>query len=70
LSALEEKLTGLKESNEGDWIKLNQRLENEDFYLAIARKNFEEALRIVDNHMKAIERGRWKATICQSQRLR
>jgi precorrin-2 dehydrogenase/sirohydrochlorin ferrochelatase len=57
LSALEEKLTGLRESNEGNWIKLNQRLESEDFYLAIARKNFEEALRMVDNHMAAIERG-------------
>jgi siroheme synthase (precorrin-2 oxidase/ferrochelatase) len=57
LSALEEKLTGLKDKNETKWIKLNQRLEGEDFYLAIARKNFEEALRMVDNFMAAIERG-------------
>jgi len=57
LSALEEKLTGLKESNEADWIALNLRLEHEDFYLAIARKNFEEALRMVDNHMAAIAAG-------------
>jgi precorrin-2 dehydrogenase / sirohydrochlorin ferrochelatase len=61
LSALEEKLTGLKETSEVNWIKLNQRLEGEEFYQAIARKNFEEALRMVDNHMAAIERGQTRA---------
>ncbi len=57
LSAIEEKLAALKEKDESKWILLNQRLDGEDFYLALARKNFEEALRMVDLFIAAIERG-------------
>ena len=57
ISAFEEKLTALKASDEVAWAELNHRLEGENFYLALSRKNFEEALRIVDNHMDAIAAG-------------
>jgi precorrin-2 dehydrogenase/sirohydrochlorin ferrochelatase len=57
LSALEEKLSAVKIQDHEKWVKLNQRLEGEDFYLALSRKNFEEALRMVDDFIAAIERG-------------
>jgi|GEM_PF-530886 len=57
LSAVEEKLQAFKASNGSEFCKLNQRLEREDFYQAISRKNFEEALRLVDNHIDAIKNG-------------
>jgi len=57
LSAVEEKLLSFKLSNGADYFKLNQRLEREDFYLAIARKNFEEALRLIDLHIEGIKSG-------------
>lgn len=57
LSSLEEKLADLKAKNEEHWTQLNLRLEGEDFYLALTRKNFDEALRMVDLFVHAIETG-------------
>lgn len=58
LSAVEERLEAFKQSDGENWNELNRRLEREDFYLAISRKNFEEALRIVDNHIEGLRSGR------------
>jgi precorrin-2 dehydrogenase / sirohydrochlorin ferrochelatase len=57
LSAFDEKLVALKASDPVAWAELNRRLDGENFYLALSRKNFEEALRLVDNYMDAIARG-------------
>ncbi|MBU6450869.1 MAG: hypothetical protein KGS72_03760 [Cyanobacteria bacterium REEB67] len=63
LSAFDEKLAALKASDPVAWAELNRRLDGENFYLALSRKNFEEALRLVDNYMEAIARGEADSTV-------
>jgi siroheme synthase-like protein len=63
LASFEEKTSAVKAASEANWLELYRRLEHENshvenFHQALSRKNFEEALRIVDNHIANIKAGR------------